>query len=118
MKKYSVFSLCVVKKKGVYFICKYGNMPNTYEEFFTKETIVEENEENVESLSKYYSLLGVKNYKTRESLKLSAKEILIKYIEINKFERLKNQEEKNVSEDPLFIQVWEETSNQKQKTKK
>ena len=124
MKKHSVFSLCVVKKGDIYFICKYTNLVDTYEEFFTKELIVEKNKKNIEGLSEYYSLLGVKNYKTGKPLMLSKQDILEKYIEINKIEREKTEETKKVKEekfapeDSLFIQVWEETTNEKQKIKK
>jgi len=106
MKLYNVFSLYVVKKEDNYFICKNTNKPNIYIEFFTKEKI-EVKKEEVENLSKYYSLLGVKNYKTKGVLKLSKKQILLKYLEINQKENIKEY-----IDGEEFLQIEEENPEQ------
>lgn len=84
MKLYSVFSLYVIKIKDNYFICRETLKDNVYVEFFTKEKITVKKETEVERLSEFYSLLEVMNYETSEPLRLNKKQILHKYLEINK----------------------------------
>ena len=88
MKKYDVFSLYVVEtgsSDNTYLlICKRDfNDINKYREIFTKELLENVDNSKVSPLSDYYSLLAVCNWKTMETLKLSEKELLRKYIKIN-----------------------------------
>jgi len=87
MKKYSVYSLYVVKiqndKDTHCFICKLNELTDTYVEIFTNEKIKVVNNSSVEPLSNYYSILEQCNYKTGKPLMLSKKDLLRKYITIN-----------------------------------
>lgn len=85
MKKYNVFYLWVVEKDGHKFICERVS-GNDYKEVLTKEDIRTENNENVKSLTKYYSILAIATYKNGQILNplmLTKHDILLKYIEIN-----------------------------------
>lgn len=82
MKLYSVFSLYVVKKDDVKFICRKKNNKK-YIEFLTNKKMKIKDEKEIESLSDYFSLLEVMNYQTFEPLMLTKDGILLKYIEIN-----------------------------------
>lgn len=110
MKLYSVLNLYVIKVKDTYFICHKSSKDNIYIEFFTREKIVVKNQNDIESLKKYYSLLGVIDFKTKESLRLTKKQILLKYLEINdKVVKKKEQTDyKDENKDPLMIEVWQE----------
>lgn len=87
MKKYNVFSLYVVEVQHDsdthYLICKRNELSNTYTEIFTNEKIKVTDSSMIESLSSYYSPLGVCNYTTGKPLMLDKKELLRKYIIIN-----------------------------------
>lgn len=87
MKKYNVFSLYVVEvQHGCdthYLICKHNELSNTYTEIFTNEKIKVTDSSMIESLSSYYSPLGVCNYTTGKPLMLDKKELLRKYTTIN-----------------------------------
>ena len=83
MKKYNVFDLWVVKADDYYFICEKLFDENTYREIFTKEKVEVLDNENLEPLKNYYSLLVIMNYVTGEPLILTKKELLVKYAEIN-----------------------------------
>ena len=93
MKKYSVFDFYVVKvEKGdnkFYFICKFYAQ-NTYKEIFTKEKICVKDKSYVERLSDYYSPIAICSYNkeklSSKPLMLSRKDLLYKYIEINKIQ--------------------------------
>ncbi|MBE6138913.1 MAG: hypothetical protein E7174_00185 [Firmicutes bacterium] len=85
MKKYNVFYLWVVEKRGYKFICK-KIINNEYKEILTGEKILLEENDQVESLTKYYSILAIATYKNGQILNplmLSKKDILLKYIKIN-----------------------------------
>ena len=86
MKKYNVFSLYVVEKKGYKFICE-KILDNEYKEILTKEKIIIDENEKVKSLTRYYPILGIAIYidgQILNPLMLNKKDILLKYIEINK----------------------------------
>lgn len=86
MKKYSVLTLYVVKKGNHNFICE-NILLNEYREVLTKEKLILEENDNVEYLANYYSILAIATYKDgriSNPLMLSKKDILRKYIEINK----------------------------------
>ena len=86
MKKYSVLCLYVVKKENHKFICE-KILPNEYREVLTKEKLILEEKDNVEYLANYYSVLAIATYKygrVSNPLMLSKKDILRKYIEINR----------------------------------
>lgn len=92
MKRYSVFDLYVVEKEGHKFICE-KILENEYREVLTKEKLIIEDNDKVETLIKYYSILAIATYKNDQVLNplmLSKKEILLKYIEIN--EKVRNKE--------------------------
>ena len=113
MKLYSVFSLFVVKVKNNYFICREAFKDNVYIEFFTKEKITVKDENDVECLSKYYSLLEVMDYETSEVLMLNKKQILLKYLEIN--DKTIEKKEKITYEPKdkygLMIDAWQDYVN-------
>lgn len=83
MKKYSVYSLFLVKVQNDgdahYLICKHNELSDIYVGIFTNEKIKIINNSNVEPLSNYYSAL----YTTGKPLMLDKKELLRKYITIN-----------------------------------
>lgn len=83
MKLYNVFNLYVIKKENIYFICKKDYHKDTYIEFFTKDKIKVKDKNDVKLLSDYYTLFVIMNYKTKQPLMLTRKQILLKYIEIN-----------------------------------
>lgn len=83
MKKYNVFRLWVVKEEDYYFICEKSLDENIYTEIFTKEKLEVLDNENVEPLKNYYSLLAIKSYSTKEPLMMTTKKLLLKYAEIN-----------------------------------
>lgn len=88
MKKYSVYNLKVVKVETStntrYLICRYNNLTKEYIEVLTGEKIEVKNNENVEPLSNYYSVLGLHCYGMPGSISgLTKKDILSKYLEIN-----------------------------------
>lgn len=85
MKKYNIYELNVVKDEIYYFICEKMYDDNTYREIFTKKVIKVKNMENVQPLTKWYSVLSIMNYKTGEYLKLTKRALLIKFAEINAF---------------------------------
>lgn len=85
MKKYNVFNLYVVKKDNHKFICE-RIIDNEFREVLTKEKLVLEQNDKVESLTKYYSILAIATYKDGKILNplmLTKKDILLKYLEIN-----------------------------------
>ena len=85
MRNYSVFELYVVKKDNYKFICE-KIIDNEYTEIFTKEKLILDENEKVESLTKYYPTLALVTYKDNHVLSLlmlEEKDILLKYIEIN-----------------------------------
>jgi len=87
MKKYSVYSLYVVKVQNGndthYLICKHNELSDVYVEVLTNEKIKLDNNSIVEPLSNYYSILAQCNYTTGKPLMLDKKELLRKYITIN-----------------------------------
>jgi len=83
MKKYSVFSLFVIKIDEQKFICECIIPGERYREILTGKKINLKDEYVVEKLSDYYSVLAVMKYKTKEPLMLSKDDILSKYLEIN-----------------------------------
>ncbi len=85
MKKYNVFSLYVVEKDNHKFICE-RIIDNEFSEVLTKEKLVLEENDKVEPLTRYYSILAVATYKNGKILNplmLTKKDILLKYIGIN-----------------------------------
>lgn len=97
--KICIYDLKVVKTKmssrDVYLICKERLTPNTFTEVLTGKKVVAESPDDVESLSKYYSVLAVCNYKTGKALFLDKKDILAKCIEINAYKAAKKQKEED-----------------------
>ena len=83
MKKYSVFSLFVIKIDEQKFICECIIPGEKYREILSGKKIELKDKYVVENLSDYYSVLAVMKYKTNEPLMLSKESILSKYIEIN-----------------------------------
>lgn len=102
MKKYSVFSLYVIKiekdHEVQYFICKRNDRTNTYIEVFTNEKITIEDKNCVEPLSNYYSILALRKYPAGKPLMLDKKDLLRKYLEINRevtFEQFEESQNEN-----------------------
>lgn len=97
MKKYSVYSLKVVKvgngDNTRYLICKHNELTDTYVEIFTNEKLKISDKNCVEPLSNYYSLLAQCNYTTGKPLMLDKKSLLQKYIDINSELNLVHNEE-------------------------
>lgn len=95
MKKYKIDDLRVVKiesKNEVrYTICLFRRFTKTYIDIFTKEIIVPTSK--VETLNSYYNLaeLYYRKDERNRSIKITIKELLEKYYEINE---LKKQESK------------------------
>ena len=86
MKKYNVFCLYVIEKDNHKFICE-RIIDNEYKEVLTKEELILEENDKVKPLTRYYSILAVATYKNGQILNplmLTKKDILLKYIEINK----------------------------------
>jgi len=105
MKKYSVFSLYVVKKENQEFICK-KIYDDEYREVLTNEKLVLEENDSVKCLTRYYSILEVATYndgKITNPLMLSKKDILLKYIEINQ-----NVKGKRIDMDDILKRQQEE----------
>lgn len=86
--KYNLSDLNVVKVKEndnyYYLLCKKG-INNYYTEIFTKRKILVDDESMVEPLGNYYSLFEKYNFVTGKSLKLGLKELITKYVNINRF---------------------------------
>ena len=83
MKKYDVFFLHVVNVEENLFICTKMLDGETYKEVFTGEKFKKIESKYVEPLWHYYSLLTIMNYKTKEHLMLSKKDLLLKYASLN-----------------------------------
>ena len=83
MKKYDVFFLYVVKVDDNLFICTKMLDDITYKEVFTGEKLKNIEAKDIEPLWHYYSLLSIMNYKTKEHLMLSKKDLLLKYASLN-----------------------------------
>lgn len=83
MKKYSVFSLYVIKNKKQKFICECIVLGEKYKEILTGRKFILKDNYVVKKLSDYYSMLEVMDYTTGEVLTLSKNDILEKYIDIN-----------------------------------
>lgn len=88
MKKFNLFNLYVIENDNHKFICELDISKNLYIEIFTREIIELENNKEMEPLTRYYSPLQMikyyNNLETKETLMLTEKELLIKYIDINK----------------------------------
>ncbi len=86
-RKYDVHSLSVIKvsENGVtHFYIGYSTLKdNVFVEVLNGKKLVVPDENDVEPLANYYSLLAVRNYTTGESLKLTRDDILRKTIQIN-----------------------------------
>ena len=105
MEKYNVFSLYVVEKEEHKFICE-KIFENEYREVLTKEKLILEDNDKIESLTRYYSILGVATYKDGKILNplmLTKKDILLKYIEINQ-----NEKDKRIDMDDFLKRQQEE----------
>lgn len=85
MKKYNVFNLCVVNFENYFFICEKLCDEGMYREIFTGDRIKVLDDEKVEPLKNYYSLLAVMSYTTGKPLMLTKKDLLKKYAEINSY---------------------------------
>lgn len=98
MKKYDVFFLYVVRRENNLFICTKMLDGETYKEIFTGEKLKNIHNNDVEPLWHYYSLLTIINYKTKEHLMLSKKDLLLKYASLNsshiEIDKHKNQYER------------------------
>ena len=104
MKKYSVFSLYVLKKDNHKFICQ-KIFDNEYREILTKTKMFVDNNKNVESLTNWYSLATIAffdfdNNTIKNPKMLTKKDILLKYLEINEKDKNKEEKDRNV--------LWEE----------
>ena len=105
MEKYNVVSLYVVEKEEHKFICE-KIFENEYREVLTKEKLILEDNDKIESLTRYYSILGVATYKDGKILNplmLTKKDILLKYIEINQ-----NEKDKRIDMDDFLKRQQEE----------
>lgn len=85
--KYNLSDLYVIKVnenyKYYYLICK-KSINNYYIEIFTKRKILVSDESMVEPLGNYYSLFEKYNFQTGKSLKVGLKELITKYVNINR----------------------------------
>lgn len=105
MEKYNVFSLYVVEKEEHKFICE-RIIDNEFREVLTKEKLILEDNDKIESLTRCYSILGVATYKDGKILNplmLTKKDILLKYIEINQ-----NEKDKRIDMDDFLKRQQEE----------
>ncbi|MBR6690520.1 MAG: hypothetical protein IKL65_04240 [Bacilli bacterium] len=107
MKKYSVFRLYVVEKDGHKFICE-RIYSYEYREVLTKEKLILEENDKVESLTNWYALAVIGFFDLgyniiTNPLMLTKKDVLYKYIEIN--ERVVS---KNIDMDDLLKRQQEE----------
>ena len=85
MKKYNVFNLYVIEKDNYKFICE-KVIDNEYKEILTNEKIIIEQNNKIEELANYYSILSLGFYKDGKILNplmLTKKDILTKYIKLN-----------------------------------
>ena len=91
MKNYYAHSLYVVTLNGHKFICeeRFGE----FIEVLTKEKIEVSNEKNIEKLGDYYPILALADFTKKDKygnplitnhLMLTKKDILLKYVDINK----------------------------------
>lgn len=91
MKKYNVYNLYVVEiqknNDTHYFICKRSHLNNNYIEIFTNEKMEITNNTKIELLSNYFPNLMSNNYTIGKPLMMDKKELLTKYIEINRLEK-------------------------------
>lgn len=96
MKKYSINNLYVIEiqneKDSYYLICKRNEINEKYIEIFTNEKIKSSKILNKEPLSNYYPKFAQYNYKNKTSLMLNKKDLLRKYISINKEASLRKEE--------------------------
>lgn len=103
MKRYSVYDLKVVKVgngDNIHcLICKYNKFADTYIEILTNEKIKISNNDCIEPLSNYYSLLAQCNYITEKPLMLNKRELLQIYMIINSEINLVQNEEKTEKSD-------------------
>lgn len=87
MKKYSVFSLWVIKSGNKNFICE-RICDNAFREIFTKQIIKINESKYIESLTEYYSPLEIlkynKNLEVVGFLMLDQKDLLSMYIKLNR----------------------------------
>lgn len=105
MKKYNVFMLYVIKKENHKFICE-RIIDNEFREVLTKEKLLLEENDKIESLTEYYSILAIAKYKNGKILNplmLTKKDILLKYIEINQ-----NVMDKRIDVDDILKKQQEE----------
>jgi len=113
MKKYNVYDLRVVKVVNGssirYLICKYNSFKDEYIELLTKERLKVKNQNDVDQLSDYYSILGGHCVGVPNStLELNKKDILRKYIEINSSNEYNNELEKEESKKVVLKHAPEE----------
>ena len=120
MKKYDVFDLSVVKvNRGndtyQYFICKQDILTESYIEIFSNTEIEVTDSKNVEPLSKYYSIMGVINFKTGKHLMLTKGDLLKKYNSINYVNLLLEIDEEIVETELDSRNLFEESKTYKKR---
>ena len=93
MKKYSVYSLKVIKADDIYLICRKNHLNDDYTEVLTNKKIKLTDKMAIEPLANYYPTLGLQKYGTDEVLMLSKEDILRKYLEINSDPNLENNKD-------------------------
>jgi len=82
LKKYNIIDLYVIEKNNHKFICEYL-LENEYIEVLTREKIRIDNKVKIERLVKYCSILEKICLDSKKPLRLTKKDILLKYLEIN-----------------------------------
>lgn len=114
MKKYKIDNLKVVKiesKNEVrYTICIYRRFTKTYIDVFTKEIIVPTSK--VENLSNYYNSAEMYYRREEGNIKITIKELLEKYHEINELKKQELKEETEIKEVKRNIKTEEIKTNE------
>lgn len=105
MKKYNVIDLYVIEKKKNKFICE-RYYENEYIEVLTKEKI-KVNNEKVERLIEYYSILERICLDSKKPLLLTKKDVLLKYLQINKIQK-EEKIDKKVKDMNVMIGMWQD----------
>ena len=103
MKKYNVIDLYVIEKKKNKFICE-RYYENEYIEVLTKEKI-KVNNEKVERLIEYYSILERICLDSKKPLLLTKKDVLLKYLQINNKQKEEKTDKKEMN---VMIGMWQD----------